>query len=252
MSTWAAPASPTPIQISPAEAKSAGMRVWKNECSGSVDGLTSWNVGEQFPSLGIGHFIWYPTGQSGRFQESFPELILFFKDKGVPLPDWLAQAQGCPWPDRQSFLADYSKPRLKELRILLADTVGIQTEFMAMRLQKALPKMLQAAPAQQRQLLESRFRNVLAQPGGSYCLLDYINFKGEGTNPKERYAGQGWGLLQVLEEMNQQTADLHPIQSFRVAAEKVLLRRIANSPPERGEQRWKNGWLNRLSTYGRE
>ena len=39
-----------------------GQRIWKNECAGSVQGLVSWNEGEAFPSLGIGHFIWYPAG----------------------------------------------------------------------------------------------------------------------------------------------------------------------------------------------
>ncbi|MFZ4681922.1 MAG: hypothetical protein ACOYMS_05440, partial [Terrimicrobiaceae bacterium] len=48
------------IQLSDAQANEIGRRIWKNECAGSVDGLTSWNSGEDFASLGIGHFIWYP------------------------------------------------------------------------------------------------------------------------------------------------------------------------------------------------
>ncbi|PWU11360.1 MAG: hypothetical protein C5B47_00975, partial [Verrucomicrobia bacterium] len=35
-----------------------GAQVWKNECAGTTSGLTSWNRGEDFASLGIGHFIW--------------------------------------------------------------------------------------------------------------------------------------------------------------------------------------------------
>jgi hypothetical protein len=38
-----------------------GKKVWINECDGTVAGLTSWNGDEAFPSLGIGHFIWYPA-----------------------------------------------------------------------------------------------------------------------------------------------------------------------------------------------
>ncbi|MDA0814380.1 MAG: hypothetical protein O3C21_18560, partial [Verrucomicrobia bacterium] len=36
------------IQIAPAEASSIGQRIWKNECAGTVAGLTSWNAGENF------------------------------------------------------------------------------------------------------------------------------------------------------------------------------------------------------------
>ena len=31
----------------------------KMNAGGTISGLTSWNVGENFASLGIGHFIWY-------------------------------------------------------------------------------------------------------------------------------------------------------------------------------------------------
>ncbi|MBX9724225.1 MAG: hypothetical protein K2X81_22645, partial [Candidatus Obscuribacterales bacterium] len=47
------------LHLSEKEAAAVGQKIWRNECSGSIDGLTSWNAGEEFPSLGIGHFIWY-------------------------------------------------------------------------------------------------------------------------------------------------------------------------------------------------
>ena len=40
------------VVISDAQANSAGRRLWKNECDGKVEGLTSWNSGENFASLG--------------------------------------------------------------------------------------------------------------------------------------------------------------------------------------------------------
>ena len=49
--------------LSQSEATAIGNKVWRYECGGRIDGLTSWNVGEDFPSLGIGHFIWYPKNQ---------------------------------------------------------------------------------------------------------------------------------------------------------------------------------------------
>jgi hypothetical protein len=48
------------INLSPAETRRIGNRIWQNECGGTLAGLTSWNTGENFASLGIGHFIWDP------------------------------------------------------------------------------------------------------------------------------------------------------------------------------------------------
>jgi hypothetical protein len=31
--------------------------IWGQMLVNTVEGLTAWNVGEEFPSLGIGHFI---------------------------------------------------------------------------------------------------------------------------------------------------------------------------------------------------
>ncbi len=36
--------------------------IYRNECNRNPRCLVDWNPGESFPSLGIGHFIWYPTG----------------------------------------------------------------------------------------------------------------------------------------------------------------------------------------------
>ncbi|MFV0338120.1 MAG: hypothetical protein ACK5LK_07760, partial [Chthoniobacterales bacterium] len=88
------------IHLSNSQAQEIGHRIWKNECAGTIDGLTSWNSGEQFASLGIGHFIWYPVGKSGPFEESFPRLISYLAQQGVDIPTWLQQARGCPWPNR--------------------------------------------------------------------------------------------------------------------------------------------------------
>ncbi len=46
-----------PTRLSPDQLQRVGQRIWQNECSGTIDGLTSWNSGEDFASLGIGHFI---------------------------------------------------------------------------------------------------------------------------------------------------------------------------------------------------
>lgn len=235
-------------RLSPAQVDRVGRRIWQNECGGTVPGLTSWNGGEDFASLGIGHFIWYPKGRSGPFEESFPPLLAFLQARGIGAPPW---AHGpCPWPTKAAFDADKGGARQKELRLLLSQTVREQTEFIMERMQRALPKMLAAAPKNQRAGVQMTFQSLAATPEGAFCLIDYVNFKGEGTSPTERYQGQGWGLLQVLEEMSA-TGGTSNAQ-FAAAAKRVLSRRVANAPAERKEQRWLAGWHNRCDGYARK
>jgi hypothetical protein len=235
----------TTVKLSDAQAMEIGKRIWKNECAGTIEGLTTWNSGEQFASLGIGHFIWYPVGKTGPFEESFPGLVRYLESQGIKVPAWISQAKGCPWATRAEFQRDFQSPKMKELRTLLAQTVPQQARYAAMRLENALPKMLAAAPPQERDKIRSQFYRVAAQPLGMYALMDYVNFKGEGISPTERYKGQGWGLLQVLQEMG--PGD--PMKEFSRSAEFVLRRRVQNSPPERNEAKWMPGWSNRCKTY---
>ena len=232
------------LALSDKQAAEIGRRIWKNECAGTVSGLTSWNSGENFPSLGIAHFIWYPAGQRGPFEESFPGLAKFLKANGQPVKDWMLGP--CPWKSRAEFLGDASGPRLSELRGLLAGTVSLQAGYAALRLDSALPKMLEAAPAGERAKVEANFKRVAAEPLGYYALMDYVNFKGEGVKPSERYDGSGWGLLQVLTQM-ESTGPALP--AFVRSADAVLTLRVKNSPPERNEAKWLPGWRNRLKTY---
>src|SRR3990167_4650048 len=141
------------IRLSDAEAEAAGRKIWHNESRGSVDGLTHWNKGENFASLGIGHFIWYKAGERGPFTESFPGLLDALTAAGRPLPAWLQGRPSCPWPDRDAFFAEFRGPRMNELRDLLAATVGLQARYAADRLESALPKILAAAPAPERPAL---------------------------------------------------------------------------------------------------
>lgn len=220
--------------LTAAQMERVGKRIWLNECGGTVAGLTSWNAGEDFPSLGIGHFIWYPAGKRGPFEESFPPLMAFFRQNGVAVPEWTLGA--CPWSAKAAFQADQKGPRLTELRGLLARTVALQTQFIMHRLSRAAAGMSGRA--------RGGFDALSQSPKGLFCLIDYVNFKGEGTSAKERYQGQGWGLVQVLEDMQGGTP-----AAFAEAAKRVLSRRVANSPPERGEKRWLAGWHARCDRY---
>jgi hypothetical protein len=235
--------------ISDVQAQEIGKRIWQNECGGTVGGLTSWNVGEEFPSLGIGHFIWYRKEAPQRFEESFPPMLAYLQSRGAKLPEVLVKNKSCPWPSREAFLAAQNSPDMVALRNFLRDTVPLQAAYMAQRFEQSLAKILDAAPASGRTALTARIRAVAATPQGIYALMDYVNFKGEGLRAEERYNGQGWGLLQVLEEMRDSASGIPARQEFSRAAIGVLKRRVANSPPARGEQRWMEGWQNRCLTY---
>lgn len=240
------------IQLSEADASVIGGKIWQNECAGTVEGLTSWNVGEDFPSLGIGHFIWYVPGRSGPFQESFPQLVAYLRERGTAVPGWLVDAKGCPWNSRADFLKEQQSPRMQELRQFLANTVSNQTGFIVRRLELSLPEMEKAsATAADRDRLRTHFYLMAGSRNGLYALIDYVNFKGEGIKVEERYHGQGWGLRDVLLEMGPVADPGAAPAEFSAAAQRVLRRRVKNSPPDRGESRWLAGWVNRCETYRR-
>lgn len=243
----APPATPSPL--TPEQREKVGRKIWANECGGTVEGLTTWNAGEDFASLGIGHTIWFPAGLDVRFEETFPKLVAFMIQRGERVPAWITPATDCPWPDRAAFQRDFNSPRMREIRAWLAATIRTQTDYLIARQQAALPKMLAACPPRDRPAVQARFQNLAATPEGQFVLIDYVNFKGEGTNPRERYNGQGWGLLQVLQGMKDQPKGPAAVAEFARSADRALTRRVQNSPPARNEQRWLAGWRNRLTRY---
>ena len=236
------------FRIAPSTAQKIGHRIWQNECGGTVAGLTSWNKGEAFGSFGIGHFIWYPKGGRRTYEESFPGLAAFLASRGVPVPGWI-RSPDCPWPNREAFNAAISSRQMGELRSLLSNTVSLQGEFAAQRSLRSLPKILAAAPPAQRSLIEGRFRALGDSPAGLYCLMDYVNFKGEGTNPAERYQGTGWGLLQVLQNMRGTPGAGQAPAEFATASRLTLDRRIQAAPKPEGQ--WRAGWSSRCDSYAR-
>jgi len=241
------------ITLSHADTLRIGKKIWQNECNGTIAGLTSWNEGENFASLGIGHFIWYPKGQRGPFEESFPKLVSFIANHGAKLPKFLLGTGEvpCPWNSRLEFLRAQQTPEVKQLRQFLADTVDLQAEFLIARLQDALPKRLaEAAPSDQANV-QRQFERMASTPQGYYALADYVNFKGEGVLHTERYQGQGWGLLQVLEGMHGSDGGATAVDEFSRSAKAVLIRRVQNSHAQRHESRWLSGWLHRVISYSR-
>jgi hypothetical protein len=240
------------ITLSHADVLKIGKKIWQNECNGTIAGLTSWNAGEDFASLGIGHFIWYPKGRRGPFEESFPKLVSFISKRGAKLPTLLLGTgeKPCPWNSRTEFLGAQNSTEMNQLRRFLEGTIDLQAEFLLARLDSALPKMLAEAAPSDRANVQKQFERLTKTPQGCYALIDYVNFKGEGVLHTERYQGQGWGLLQVLEAMRG-SRDAGAVDEFARAAKAVLTQRVQNSPAERNESRWLSGWIRRVNSYNR-
>ena len=237
--------------ISRSELNAIGEKIFKNEAAGKKENLVYWNERENFPSLGIGHFIWYKQGEPGIFEESFPQLVEFLKSKNVKLPKIMAENKYSPWKDRQELINLKTKKipdtDIEELTNFLYENKDLQIMFIFKRLESSLEKML--AVSNDRENVRKQFYRVASSPNGLYPLIDYVNFKGEGTNPKERYNGQGWGLLQVLENMKGTETGKSALTEFSNSAKFVLQRRVNNSDPSKNERKWLQGWFNRCNTY---
>ena len=237
--------------ISRSELNAIGEKIFKNEAAGKKENLVYWNEGENFPSLGIGHFIWYKQGEPGIFEESFPQLVEFLKSKNVKLPKIMAENKYSPWKNREELINLQTKKipdsDIEELTNFLYENKDLQIMFIFKRLESSLEKML--AVSNDRENVRKQFYRVASSPNGLYPLIDYVNFKGEGINPNERYNGQGWGLLQVLENMKGTEIGKAALTEFTNSAKFVLQRRVNNSDPSKNERKWLQGWLNRCNTY---
>ncbi len=226
-----------------------GNLIWQNECSKRKDLLVFWNKNEPFPSLGIGHFIWYPEGQKKEYTEQFPALCTYLKQHNVTLPQWLeaSLSKGAPWHSRNAFLKDIQ--RTNELRELLACTIPLQAQFIIDNFESEWPNILNVVPRKHKKSVKKKHELLKATPHGMYALIDYINFKGTGLNPKERVNGKGWGLMHVLIQMPDSIAQDTAPRSFALTAAQLLIERMQGDRPQYKLANFLNGWMKRLSTY---
>lgn len=237
----------TEIELTKEQALEIGNKIWFNECKGSIEGLTHWNEGEDFPSLGIGHFIWYRQGQNEPFQETFPNVLNFLEKSKVDFPEFLKTLKSCPWTSREEFLKQFHSKEMVSLREFLYKTRDLQAIFITQKLEAAITEILQKSSSQEKDEIQKKYKALCLDPKGVYAMMDYLNFKGSGISSLEQYEGFGWGLKHVLLEMEENN-ELELV-AFVKAAQNVLKRRIEHSPKERNENRWLVGWLSRLNTY---
>jgi len=233
-----------------------GGRIYQNEARGQEDNLTYWGAGEDFPSLGIGHFIWFPLGIDAPFDEQFPGMVSFVRQhvpEDLEPPAWLQSLVPfvAPWSSKEQFDAAWSSPETSSLRQWLAATQQYQARYIVSTFKERWRNL--ELPTQQKQGLTKLLQRLVETPEGLFALIDYYNFKGLGNNPRERYQGEGWGLVQALEHMSHTPADEEHcsdiVERFRDAAASRLRLRVELSPPERNESRWLTGWLKRLDGY---
>ena len=225
--------------------------IFFNECSGRVERMVTWNADEAFPSFGLGHFLWYPKGTKGPYQALFPEFLSFLEAQKTEIPAWIKvlPTREAPWQSREEFLSDLSSDRMAALKNFLGKTQGFQTQFIIRRVKGILPRMLTAIPEEKRSEIELKFKEIADDPKGMFALIDYVNFKGEGILETERSQGQGWGLLQVLEEMRIPKKKKDSLKEFVRAAKKVLENRVKNAPPEKDCSKRLKGWKTRVEDY---
>ncbi|MCF7791234.1 MAG: hypothetical protein K9L78_00595 [Victivallales bacterium] len=235
------------IKLSKEEICDIGYRIYKNECGLKPENLTHWNEGENFASMGIGHFLWYPKGSRQTYKATFPKLLAYLKENNIKLPSWLEENYyNCPWSSQSLFNENFNSPRMRSLRKFLKKTMYCQTIFIIYRFNDSIPKLLKAAERRgtEKHVVEQLNRMARSYLG-MYVLIDYVNFKGAGTNPD---AGQ-WGLLQVLENMKGTEVGRTACYDFAKSAAYVLKKRVQNSSNRVREIKWYAGWLKRLETY---
>ena len=233
------------------ELRHIGDKIFNNESGGDKEKLVHWNDNENFASMGIGHWTWYPEGRSARFGNTFPQLLSYMEENNVKLPHWLREAKrrGAPWRSKAEQNRARHTPQIQQLKRILYETRDLQAKFILQRAERAIPRLVKAAPANQRGRVIRNVEALMNTAGGRYALIDYINFKGEGLRMNGGYRRQNWGVLQVLISMRPAHQGPQALNEFANAAMYILERRVRNSPKSRNEARWLPGWNNRINTY---
>ena len=233
-----------------------GSRIYQNEALGKPEYLTHWNEGEDFPSLGIGHFIWFPEGVDAPFDEQFPALVSYLRQQipeELKMPAWLQELDPfvAPWDTKAQFDEAWSSAQMGAFRQWLEATQQYQARFIVSAFEQRWLGL--ELPPAQKQELTGLLQSLFETPEGLFAVIDYYNFKGLGNNPRESYEGQGWGLVQVLVALAVLREDdaecLNMVSQFRDAAADRLRLRVELSAPQRNEARWLAGWLKRLDGY---
>lgn len=224
----------------------------KNETNRLDSNLVHWNKGESFASLGIGHFIWYPRNRSKEFNEQFPSMIRSLQNAGVKVPKFITKQIkiGSFWRTRKEWKADKNSRRFKQLVKFLSDTKVYQAQYIQQTYYLKMFQLYSISSNREIMKMNKIINKITRQRGGTYVLIDYVNFKGIGGRPNKKYKNYDWGLKTVLLNMSKYHKD--PIlTAFSKAATYTLEQRVKNAPKFRrkNEKKFMKGWRKRTNRY---
>ncbi|GKT12308.1 MAG: hypothetical protein ISEC1_P1285 [Thiomicrorhabdus sp.] len=233
-----------------------GAKIFQNEAASKPKYLTHWGKGEDFPSFGIAHFIWFPENIHPPFEETFPAMVRFVSLTKQP-PAWLQKLAAkntgfhAPWKSKKDFEQGGESSEQQQLRNWLLATQSQQARFVALSFEKRWLKEVSSLSQAKQVELNQQLKQMMSFKQGLFAVIDYFNFKGIGHNAKEQYQGQSWGLISVLEAMstNPPASNSLQLEQFITAAKSRLQLRTELAPAERRESRWIPGWFKRLDRY---
>ncbi len=239
------------LQIPKADRLLMAERVFKNECYDERDCLLEWDKGEDFLSIGLEHFIWSPANSSSIFKDTFKSYLEYAREKGKHLPKVLDKnpLPPCPWDSRGQFLKSKNSREYQDITEFLIKTKQCQADYLIETARQSLQKIIRASPQSQLTNIQNKIALLSNNPDGVYAIIDYVNFKGTGIGASEKYEGEGWGLLQVLEGMRDGIKPQEVLPDFVRSARNVLNHRVFNAPHDRHEEKWLPGWQKRVDTY---
>lgn len=221
--------------------------IYMNETGGKPDALIIKNDKENVCSLGIGHFIWYPTGVKQQYKETFPGLLKELQKtdgafKGavdVEIPPT------CPWKSTSELNAAKSTDVYKRLVAGLTSPAGkrVQVNYMIERAREAIAETAKEDPDSVKKMLD-----LLETEQGTYAVIDYVNFKGNSAET-EAYGDFHWGFKTAIYVMSKDET-LKPEKRFQIAVETLLEMRVEEAKKlGKDESSFLTGWLKRVNTY---
>lgn len=235
------------VRLTSAQMKTIGHQIYLNETGGKPDKLVFWNPGEDFPSMGIGHFIWVREDSASGFGDSFKGLLKYMQSRGAKFPPFLnnlAPYFECPWQTYADYKREEFSNEVEELRVFLADTFDIQVQYFFERLSRSLPQIFASLQPSEKTRIRNYIVSLSKTNASWYPIVDYVNFKGSGHTHTTVNAQGGWGLKQVLLSVDTGSSDF--ARAFYNASKEVLTERTSLRPYD---LRWLEGWDARMKTY---
>ena len=120
------------VKLSKEQLLAVAEKIFQNETGGIRNNLVDWNDGENFPSLGIGHFTWFKAsgGRKG-FGDSLPDMVAYYKQQGITLPKLLSEFRYSPWSSKSELMAKKANgdKDIQELIAFFDNTRDIQVMF---------------------------------------------------------------------------------------------------------------------------